>query len=135
MFTQVALPFAVAFLLVLFIVLTAKRTKQEYRTGWNPHRKQGHFTVQKKVTDHCPSDQTERNAGVQGGDLRLLLGSGQLDPPLVVGQVTHPVGTEGLVSAVKIMMHKPTLWTQVKQTLSTQKVKPTLWTQKDWPMQ
>ena len=55
---------------------------------------------------------------MQGGDLRLLLGSGQLDPPLVVGQVTHPVGTEGPVNAVKIMMHIPTLWTQ--------KVKPTL---------
>ena len=91
---------------------------------------------------------------MQGGDLRLLLGSGQLDPPLVVGQVTHPVGKEGLVNAVTTMMHKPTLWTQtvkptlwtqkvkptlwtqkVKQTLWTQKVKPTLWTQKDWPMQ
>ena len=73
---------------------------------------------------------------MQGGDLRLLLGSGQLDPPLVVGQVTHPVGTEGPVNAVKIMMHIPTLWTQkVKPTLQTQKVKPTLWTQKDWPMQ
>ena len=75
---------------------------------------------------------------MQGGDLRLLLGSGQLDPPLVVGQVTHPVGTEGPVNAVKIMMHiptlwtqkvKPTPWTQVKPTLWTQKVKPTLWTQ------